>query len=82
VVGLLNANLCLNIPKCFLLISREFAYGVYCGVVSISSRTSLVTKDVCGRGIVGIREIFGKSFSCFGVGVLRSISLILFISFC
>jgi hypothetical protein len=76
---LLNANLCLDIPRYFLF-NREFAYGsMYCSSVSNFSKTSLVSKGVCNRDTVGMRDIFKSLSLCLSVSVLSSILFILFI---
>jgi hypothetical protein len=78
-------NLCLAIPRCFLLTSRESAYGsMYCSSVSIFSKTSLIAKGVCDSGSVWMRDIFSMLDSilspCLDVSVLSSISFTSFIS--
>jgi hypothetical protein len=83
--GFLNVNaedfsvvvLCLDIPRCFLFTNSESAEGG-------SGRVSLVIKDVCDRSLGVGNVISGIYISSpyLGVGVLTSILIISFISFC
>jgi hypothetical protein len=78
-VGFSNANMCLDIPRHFLLMSRESVCDdIYIDSVFVFGRTFLISKGVCGRNTVSMRDTFINSSLCLGMSILSSI---LFISF-